>query len=105
MHGRRVWETSPRDLVSLDDLLRRYGADADPARRELQGFAAPKTGTVFVPTDSVTQVGLGTEVVALHGVEDAIPGLHPGDVPQPSAASAAWDDIFLQPDESDGGAG
>jgi hypothetical protein len=67
------------DIVSLDDLLRRYGDEAGPARRELQRFAAAKTETLFAQSDSVTQAGLGPEVAALHAVEDAILGLHPGD--------------------------
>src|SRR3954451_19703882 len=76
-------QASLRDLaaniVRLDDLLRRYGVDADPARRELQRFAAAKAESLFTPPDSITEAGLGTEVVALHGVEDAILALHPGD--------------------------
>jgi hypothetical protein len=67
------------DIVSLDDLLRRYGGDADPARRELQRLAAAKTESLFAPSDTVTEAGLGAEVVALHGIQDAILALHPGD--------------------------
>ena len=67
------------NIVSLDDLLRRYGGDADPARSELQRFATAKTESLFAQPDSVTQAGVGAEVVAMHGVEDAILGLHPGD--------------------------
>ena len=67
------------DIVGLDDLLRRYGADAEPARRQLQDFAAVRTRGLFTQSDSITQAGLGADVAALHGVEDAILALHPAD--------------------------
>jgi hypothetical protein len=76
-------QASLRDLaaniVSLDDLLRRYGDEAGSARRELKRFSAAKTESLFAEPDSVTQASLGLDVVALHGVEDAILALHPGD--------------------------
>ena len=67
------------EIVSLDDLLRRYGAEAEATRHQLQNFASVRTKALFTQSDSITQAGLGADVVALHGVEDAILVLHPAD--------------------------
>lgn len=76
------------DIVSLDDLLRRYGPEADPARAGLQLFASAKMADLFNPTDTV-EASAAPAIKALHSVEDAILALHPADERQRWLAAQA----------------
>ncbi len=68
--------TLSAEILRLDQILRRYGSDTDPARRTLRQYAEHKSADLF-PDDRVVQLGNPSTYELLQHVEDMVLALKP----------------------------
>ena len=67
------------DLLRLDQMLRLYGPEADPAREALQRYAERKTADLFPESSDDIRVDNRSTYELLQRVEDLLLGLQPTD--------------------------
>ncbi len=68
--------TLSAEVLRLDQILRRYGSDTDPARKTLRQYAEPKAADLF-PEDGNVQLGNPSTYELLQRVEDMVLALKP----------------------------
>src|SRR4051794_2954781 len=68
--------TLSAEILRLDQILRRYGSDTDPARKTLRQYAEHKAADLF-PDDRDVQLGNPSTYELLQGVEDMVLALKP----------------------------
>ena len=64
------------EILRLDQILRRYGSDTDPARKTLRQYAEHKAADLF-PDDRDVQLGNPSTYELLQRVEDMVLALKP----------------------------
>jgi hypothetical protein len=64
------------EILRLDQILRRYGSDTDPARKTLRQYAEHKAADLF-PQDGNVQLGNPSTYELLQRVEDMVLALKP----------------------------
>jgi len=67
------------DILRLDQMLRLYGPEADPAREALQRYAERKTADLFPESSDDIRVDNRSTYELLQRVEDLLLGLQPTD--------------------------
>jgi hypothetical protein len=67
------------DLIRMDRMMRRYGAEADDVRAKLRAYATEKMQNLFPATGEPSQTNEGTAELMMETIQDAILSLAPAD--------------------------